>query len=93
MPKASSKPLTPDEQRNVIMSIYFDNDVEGLLALLEHSKIDLAACHGDTSRLADVIAAHYRTQHGYDVDRAANDLRTFPPIAAAIAEAYSTAKG
>jgi hypothetical protein len=35
----------------------------------------------------NVIAGHYRLKQGkYDIDRAARDLATFPPIAARIEE-------
>ena len=37
--------------------------------------------------MAEVILGHYRVKKGcYDIDRAANDLATFPPVAAHIAE-------
>ena len=34
----------------------------------------------------DAILAHYRRPLGYDMDRAAMDLRTWPPIAARLLE-------
>ena len=81
--------LTPADQNNMILNMFFDedNDADGFLALIKHCRIDLAACDGDTKQIPNVIAAHYRLAKGrYDIDRAANDLLTFPTIAAAIKE-------
>ena len=36
--------------------------------------------------VGDAILTHYRNPLGYDIDRAAMDLRTWPPIAARITE-------
>ncbi len=87
---ASSKPpeTSAEMQRGMILSIFFeDKDADGFIALVDHCGIDLAACNGDTKQLPNVIAAHYRLKKGtYDIDRAANDLRTFPPISARIRE-------
>ena len=81
---------TPKEQRNMILAMFFsegDDDGEGFLALIDHCGIDLAACHGDVKQIPNVIAAHYRLAQGrYDIDRAAHDLATFPPVAERIAE-------
>jgi hypothetical protein len=78
------------EQRNMILAMFFsedDDDGEGFLALVEHCGIDLAACHGDVHQIPNVIAGHYRIKKRcYDIDRAANDLLTFAPVAARIAE-------
>jgi hypothetical protein len=88
---ASPKPAenTAEMQRSMILSMFFDedNDADGFIALVDHCRIDLAACHGDVKQLPNVIAAHYRLQRGkYDIGRAASDLATFPPIAARIEE-------
>ena len=84
------KPPTPREQRNMILAMFFsegDDDGKGFLALVDHCGIDLAACHGDVKQVPNVIVGHYRIKKGfYDIDRAANDLLTFPPVAARIAE-------
>jgi hypothetical protein len=81
---------TPKEQRNMILAMFFsegDDDGEGFLALVDHCGIDLAACHGDVRQIPNVIAGHYRIKKGcYDIDRDANDLLTYPPVAARIAE-------
>ena len=81
---------TPKEQRNMILAMFFsedDDDGEGFLALVDHCGIDLAACHGDVKQIPNVIAAHYRLAQGrYDIDRAAHDLLTYPPVAARIKE-------
>ena len=80
--------LTAAEQRNMILSMFFDGqDAEDFVALVTHCRIDLAACNGDAKQLTNVIAAHYRIARGhYDIDRAANDLVTFPPVAERIAK-------
>lgn len=80
--------LTAAEQRILILDMFLDgDDPENFLALIEHTGIDLAAAGGDIRRVPDVILGHYRVKKGcYDIERAANDLATFPPVAAYIAE-------
>ena len=39
-----------------------------------------------TGRTEEAILAHYRTRKGFDIDRAAHDLLTYPPIAARVRE-------
>ena len=75
-------------QRILILDMFLDgDDPENFLALIEHTGIDLAAAGGDIRRVPDVILGHYRKKKGcYDIDRAASDLATFPPVAAYIAE-------
>lgn len=87
MTKATAE-LTVAEQRTMILAMFFeDDDVGRFLALSEHAGIDLAAAQGDAKQLVNLIAGHYRLKKGqYDIDRAANDLRTFPPIAASVEE-------
>jgi hypothetical protein len=80
---------TAQEQRNMVLAPFFDEDVdaEDFLALVDHAGIDLKAAHGDVKQIPNIIAAHYRIAKGrYDIDRVANDLLTFPPIAASIRE-------
>ena len=83
-----TKDLTAANQRTLILDMFFDgDDPESFLALIEHTGIDLAAAGGDVRRVPDVILGHYRVRKGcYDVERAANDLATYPPVAAFIAE-------
>ncbi len=83
-----TKTLTAQEQRSLILNMFFDgDDPENFLALIEHTGIELAATGGKISRVPDVILGHYRLKKGvYDIERAANDLATFPPVAAYIAE-------
>ena len=80
--------LTAAEQRNTILNMFFDgDDANSFIALAKHCRIDLAACDGEVKQVPNVIAAHYRVAQGrYDIDRAACDLATFPPVAARIAE-------
>ncbi|MFZ1108643.1 MAG: hypothetical protein WAN43_09900 [Rhodomicrobium sp.] len=55
--------------------------------LIDHCGVDLAACAGDAKQIPNVILAHYRVGRGrYDIERAAHDLLTYPPIAARIGE-------
>ena len=80
---------TPKEQRNMILAMFFgegDDDGESFLELVDHCHIDLGACNGDVKQIPNVIAAHYRRGRGYDIDRAAHDLLTYPPVAARIKE-------
>jgi hypothetical protein len=81
---------TPRKQRNMILAMFFsDSDDDGthFLSLVDHCGIDLTACHGDVKQIPSVIAAHYRLARGrYDINRAAHDLLTYPPVAARIAE-------
>ena len=78
-----TRTLTAAEQRNLILDMFLDGDDQhNFLALIEHTGIDLAAAGGDIRRVADVILGHYRKKKGcYDIDRAAADLATFPPVA------------
>ena len=89
MQKVTCEPLvlTALDQRTLILDMFFDgDDPENFLALIEHTGIDLAAAGGDIKRVPDVILGHYRVKKGcYDIERAANDLATFPPVAAYIA--------
>lgn len=83
-----TKELSAADQRNLILDMFLDgDDPENFCALIEHTGIDLAAAGGDIRRVPDVILGHYRKKKGsYDIDRAASDLATFPPVAACIAE-------
>lgn len=86
LPKAGE--LSAQEQRLTILSSFFDDDdPDNFLALIKHCRIDLSVCDGDAKKIPSIIAAHYRLKRGqYDIERAANDLLTFPPIAAHIKE-------
>ncbi|MCB5200248.1 hypothetical protein SAMN05428995_101925 [Loktanella sp. DSM 29012] len=89
MPKQISD-LTPREQKDVILSFlidFADHDEEGdLLSYLDHIGFDLRVIR-HVKELPAAFVAKYRLKTGkYDVDRAANDLATWPPIAARIAE-------
>lgn len=75
------------EQRGMILSILFDFLEEDRIAdfsdWIDHVGFDPNALR----YLADLPAAwlgHYRQPRGYDLDRALNDLLTWPPIAAHI---------
>ncbi len=62
-----------------------DNGIKSLSAYLDHCRVKLQK--GMTA--GESILAHYRNPLGYDIDRAAMDLRTWPPIAARILELQS----
>ncbi len=80
--------LTDDEA--VILAWFADvleqDGIEGLARYLDHCRIKFAT--GMTA--GDAILAHYRNPLGYEIDRAAMDLRTWPPIAARILELQTT---
>lgn len=79
-------PDANDTDRDVIVSWFgtFEEDGDEELArFLVHCGVDVDAA----PELDNAIAAHYRLPNGaYDVDRAANDLATYPPVAARIEE-------
>ena len=56
--------------------------LDGLCRYIMHCGIKIPEGMATT----DAILAHYRNPIGYDIDRAAWDLRTWPPIAARILE-------
>lgn len=62
-----------------------DDGIKSLSAYLDHCKVKLQT--GMTA--GESILAHYRNPVGYDIDRAAMDLRTWPPIADRIRELQS----
>lgn len=80
--------LSSHEQAQMIVTLLVDlcepDAIDQLGAYFEHVRFDLSALR----RPQDLIAAwlgHYRIRQGkYDVERAFNDLATFPPIAAEI---------
>ena len=75
------------EQRSMILSILCDFLEEDRIADLgdwvDHVGFDLTALRYPAD-LPAAWVAHYRLGRGYDVDRALNDLLTWPPIAAEI---------
>ena len=89
MPKQISD-LPPGQQKGIILSIFADfaeSDDDGdLLSFLDHVGFDLRVIN-DVRELPAAFVATYRLKPGkYDLNRAANDLATWPPIAARIAE-------
>jgi hypothetical protein len=62
----------------------FDNQggIDELCRYIMHCGIKIPGGMATT----DAILAHYRNPIGYDIDRAAMDLRTWPPIATRILE-------
>lgn len=78
--------MTSNEQRDFILNIFADfaDEPETLIDFVEHAGMDLHALPS-AADLPAMIAGHYRIKKGeYDVDRAANDLLTWPPVASAV---------
>ncbi|WP_299363111.1 hypothetical protein [uncultured Paracoccus sp.] len=90
------KQMSPEDQKNLICGILTDfatdPDVEVLFAYLRHCGLPILALRS----AEDIIPAFlglYRLRTGqYDVDRACEDLRWWPPIAARIAELEAEAR-
>jgi hypothetical protein len=75
-------------QRNLILSILYDfleeDSIGQLGCWVAHVGFDLNAIRYPAD-LPAAWLAHYRHGRGYDVERALNDLVTWPPIAEQIA--------
>jgi hypothetical protein len=79
------KKLSPKEQKNIILGIFADfaeSDDDGdLLSYLDHVGFDLRVVR-HVKELPAAFVTKYRLKSGkYDLDRAANDLVTWPPKA------------
>jgi hypothetical protein len=88
----------PDAKGQVlaVFADYAAHDVEQLVDFLYHCQIDLEPFRAKKAELPDIIAAHFYIRPGvYDIDRLAELLVTFPPMAAQIREmeAESAARG
>jgi hypothetical protein len=79
--------MSREANRRAILACINDfEDPDQLADFLEHcgvSSDDIARHDGD---VAETVLAHYETPGGYDIDAAAHDLATWPPIAKRIAE-------
>ncbi len=89
MPKIPEN-LTSKEQKNIILGYFAglaeSDDDRDPLSFLDHVGFDLRVI-SDVRELPAAFVAKYRMKSGkYDLDRAANDLATWSPIAARIAE-------
>jgi hypothetical protein len=77
-------------ERDQVLAVFADfaeNDVDGLVAFLQHCQIDLEPYLAKKAELPDIIAAHFYVRPGvYDIGRVGELLATFPPIAARIRE-------
>ena len=88
------KKLTVDEQKNLILNTVFDEEQEPaeFLNYLDHIGFDINAVE-NTKQLPDAVLGHYRLKQGeYDIDRAAMDLATYGPVAAAIVKGLAKQK-
>jgi hypothetical protein len=76
--------LTEDEGLILAWFAHFleKDGIDGLANYLTHCGIKIR----DGATAGDGILEHYRNPLGYDIDRAAMDLRTWPPISARIRE-------
>lgn len=82
------KQMADDENLivGILNSFLEADDWSDFRAYIHHVRFDLCSFH-DAKDLIPAWLGHYRLKQGvYDVDRATNDLATFPPIAARIAE-------
>lgn len=82
--------MTFDEQKDLILSIlvsyFLEDGLDNLGSYLLHVRFDISAIRKPLD-LRDAWVAHYRIKPGlYDTERAIEDLITWPPIAAYIAE-------
>ena len=87
--------MTPAEQREFILNIFADfaDEPETLIDFIEHAGMDLRSLQS-AGNLPDMIAGHYRIKKGeYDIDRAANDLLTWPPLTSAVFSRLAERKG
>lgn len=95
MPNGYHPELSRQEQENIILNILDDfcTDADTLFRYLDHARFDI----GSISHAREIPVAflgHYRIKAGvYDVDRACNDLATWPPIAALIVEMRREQRG
>lgn len=74
-----------DDEGAILMcfaDFHANQGIEVLARYLTHCKIKMVP--GLTA--GDAILAHYRNPIGYDIDRAAMDLRTWPRVAARLLE-------
>lgn len=75
-------------KKNIILNIVLDDDQEpqSFIDYLAHFGFDITAIE-ETKQLPDAVLGHYQIKRGqYDINRAAMDLATFGPVAAAIVE-------
>jgi hypothetical protein len=79
--------LTKDEATILVCfaDILEQEGIEGLYSYLTHCGIELSA----GSAAGESLLSYYRNPLGYDVDRAAMHMRTWPPISARILERQS----
>lgn len=64
-----------------------NDEGEAFVGFLDHCGIDVSGVTNIETQLLDCVAAHYFIRPGvYDLDRVANHLITWPPIATRIAE-------
>lgn len=69
-----------------ILSVFADFDDAELTAFVEHCGIRSITSGDD---IGARVLAHYWSAGSYDIDRAARDLATWPPVAARIEELSS----
>jgi hypothetical protein len=81
--------MTTDEQRAVILGIFGDVSSDGRDAVIDfaqHVGFDFGILRS-ASDITPAWLGHYRLRQGvYDVERAALDLATWPPVARRIEE-------
>jgi hypothetical protein len=78
------------EQEGWVLAPFIDmaeHDTDEVGRFILHVGITAEAMKAASGDVAQAILTHYRCcSHGYDVERVASDLATFPPIARRVAE-------
>lgn len=96
----NSKPSIGHNSRNIkedkafILSMFADlaEQPDELVKYLQHVGFDFEALT-DPKQLPEAIVAHYRTRQGqYDIEKASQDLLTWPPISSRIFELQEAQK-
>ena len=72
------------DDEELLLNHLLDMDPDDIVDFMEHCGIDLSQANAEN--IGDLFLAHYRTDGGYDITRAAQDLERWPPIAARIQE-------
>jgi len=72
-----SKATSFSAEEALILITFADFGVDRVPAYMHHCRIKVP----EGMTVPDAILAHYRTPLGYDIERAAMDLRTWQPIA------------
>jgi hypothetical protein len=82
--------MSAEDQKDLILGILFsfleDEETANLEDYIRHVGFDLGAINKSQEMAAAWLGYYHLRQGAYDVDRACNDLATWPPIAGRIFE-------